>query len=191
LVLACGSVRGGPEGPELTHRGDAARKKRGGPQGPELTQRGDAARKTREEPPGCSNEPLAEKTFYEAQHLLQNKRYWEAAPTFVMSYNHCAHAQVLCAAGHAYHKSKNCLKSAEVIQRCLADPGLPQPARARGLQLKGDAQRCLASQSQAASEATVASSGDRDVSSDEAEVPDPEDAVWIGAKWTEVGGSPP
>lgn len=98
----------------------------------------------------CTDEPLAEKTFYEAQRLLQRKRYWEAAPTFVISYNHCAHAQVLCAAGHAYQKAGNCDKSAAVLDRCLADASLPEAARLRGVKLKGDADRCLAGRAPAA-----------------------------------------
>jgi hypothetical protein len=89
----------------------------------------------------CQDEAQAEKAYYEAQRLFQKKRYWEAAPAFVISYNFCHHAQVLCAAGQAYRHAQKCGKSAEMLEKCLGGE-VPATARVQASKLLAGAQAC-------------------------------------------------
>ena len=89
----------------------------------------------------CADEAQAEKAYYEAQRLFQKGRYWEAAPGFVISYNFCRHAQVLCAAGQAYKRAGKCEKSVESLARCL-DGDIPATARKQAQKLLTAAEGC-------------------------------------------------
>lgn len=132
----------------------------------------------------CADEPQAEKAYYEAQRLFQRKRFWEAAPTYVISYNHCAHAQVLCAAGQAYWKTGNCDKAADLVGRCMQDQGLPEPARGVAAKLLASAQTCVASGQAIARKST--SRGDDD---EMAEQEPAEASPWAALNWSQVGGA--
>jgi hypothetical protein len=92
-------------------------------------------------PAGCAEEAQAEKAYYEAQRLFQKKRFWEAAPAFVISYNFCNHAQVLCAAGQAYRRAQKCEKATDYLTRCLAGD-VPAAARSQAQKLLISAQSC-------------------------------------------------
>ncbi len=125
----------------------------------------------------CQDEPQAEKAYYEAQRLFQKKRYWEAAPAFVISYNFCNHPQVLCAAGQAYRRAQKCGKSVELLQKCLASD-VPSAARAQAEKLLAGAQTCEREAS------SVALRGDP------ADAAEPDDAAFGTQSWVGAGGKP-
>lgn len=89
----------------------------------------------------CQDEAQAEKAYYEAQRLFQKKRYWEAAPAFVISFNFCNHPQVLCAAGQAYRRAQKCEKSSELLHKCLSGD-VPLAARTQAEKLLASARAC-------------------------------------------------
>ncbi len=125
----------------------------------------------------CADEPQAEKAFYEAQRLFAKKRYWEAAPAFVISYNFCNHPQVLCAAGQAYRRAQKCGKASELLGKCLAGD-VPAAARAQAQKLLAGAQACEREPP------AVATRGE-----DDAAAPT-DDAVFATQAWSGASGAP-
>ena len=123
----------------------------------------------------CPDEAQAEKAFYEAQRLFQKKRFWESAPAFVVSYNFCNHAQVLCAAGQAYRRANKCEKSSELLQKCLSGD-VPAAARTQAMKLLVGAQVC------ARDPAAVATRGEND------DAAPTDDAEFATQSWSGVAG---
>lgn len=127
----------------------------------------------------CPDEAQAEKAFYEAQHLFQRKRYWEAAPGYVISYQFCPHPQVLCAAGQAYKRAGKCEKASEYLSRCLASD-VPTAARAPAEKLLAACKVCDSGK--------IALRGE-DSSDDEAPAAEPDDAPFAQAPWSAAKGT--
>ena len=115
--------------------------------------------------PKCDDALRGEKTFYEAQMLYGKKRYDEAAPTYLMSFQACAHSQVLCAAGQAYYKAGKCGRAVELVQKCL--PDMPDGPRAAAAKLLASAEQCTQSGQRRAT-------GDDDPLDSGAKIPDEE-----------------
>jgi hypothetical protein len=127
----------------------------------------------------CPGEAQAEKAFYEAQRLFQRKRYWEAAPGYVISYQFCAHPQVLCAAGQAYKRAGKCEKAAEYLGRCLA-ADVPAAARAPAEKLLAACKVCEVGK--------VALRGTDEAGDDVMEAPE-DDAPFAQAPWSAARGT--
>ncbi len=123
----------------------------------------------------CADVAQAEKAFYEAQRLFQKKRYWEAAPAYVISFQFCNHPQVLCAAGQAYRRAQKCGKASELLEKCLADD-VPAAARAQAQKLLASAQAC------AREPPAVATRGETE------DVAEPDDAAFALQTWPMATG---
>ena len=126
----------------------------------------------------CADEAQAEKAFYEAQRLFQKKRYWEAAPAFVISFHFCQHPQVLCAAGQAYRRAQKCEKSAELLNQCLAGD-VPTAARAQAEKLLAGARACQREPT------AVATRGETEAA------PEPDDAAFGTQSWSSATDEKP
>ena len=123
----------------------------------------------------CADEAQAEKAFYEAQRLFQTKRYWEAAPAYVISFQFCNHPQVLCAAGQAYRRAQKCDKASELLEKCLSGD-VPDAARVQAHKLLANAQAC------AREPPTVATRGETD------DIVEPDDAAFALQAWPAATG---